>query len=84
MTTHNELVETATPIKGTPYWLNSYSPKVGLSAKPKLIWVLILNGRIIDQGSKADLLLGAKSAKGTPLGACHIRYEKLSKGESVK
>lgn len=79
MTTHaatlKEAVESARPIRGTRYAIGSFLPMVGLSARPRPIYVLTLDGVEVDRGSKADLMLCAKSAPGSPLGACHARYE---------
>lgn len=63
------------PIKGTRYALGSYTPTVGLSARPRTIYVLFLNGVEVDRGSKADIMRNVKAAPGTPLGVCHARYD---------
>ena len=79
MTTHastlTEAVATATPIRGTRYALGSFLPTTGLSARPRPIYVLTVDGVEVDRGSKADLTLCAKSPEGSPLGACHARYD---------
>lgn len=78
MTTHastlTEAVATAKPIRGTRYAIGSFLPTVGLSPRPRPIYVLTLDGVEVDRGSKADLMLCAKSPEGSPLGACHDRY----------
>lgn len=80
MTTHaatlKEAVESARPIRGTRYALGSFLPTVGLSARRRPIYVLTLEGVEVDRGSKADLMLNAKSPAGSPLGACHARYDR--------
>jgi hypothetical protein len=65
------------PIKGTRYALTSYTPTVGLSARPRTIYVLTLDGVEVDRGSKTDLMRNAKAAPGTPLGVCHARYDRV-------
>lgn len=56
-----EAIATAKPIKGTRYALGSYTPTVGLSARPRAIYVLVLDGVDVDRGSKTTLLQNAKS-----------------------
>lgn len=78
--TFAEAVKTAQPIRGTRYALGSYLPTVGLTARPRPIYVLTLDGVEVDRGSKSDLMLCAKSAADSPLGACHERYTRTAKG----
>jgi hypothetical protein len=73
-----DAVPTAKPIKGTRYSLGEFTPTVGLSARPRKIYILVLNGQIVDRGSKADLVQCAKSVEGTPLGTCHARYSEIA------
>jgi hypothetical protein len=88
MTTHaatlREAIETATPIRGTRYALGSFLPTVGLSARPRPIYVLTLDGVEVDRGSKADLMQCAKSPAGSPLGACHARYDTIRQGRILR
>lgn len=72
-----EAADTAQPIHGTRYALGSYIPAVGLSARPRPVYVLTLEGVVVDLGSKSDLMLCAKSPAGSPLGACHDRYDRI-------
>jgi hypothetical protein len=81
MTAHHaatlrEAIETATPIRGTRYAIGSFLPTVGLSARPRPIYVLTLDGVEVDRGSKTDLMQCAKSPAGSPLGAlpCPLRH----------
>lgn len=74
--TLTEAVATAEPVRGTRYALGSFVPTVGLSARPRPIYVLTLDGVEVDRGSKSDLLLCAKSPAGSPLGVCHDRYDR--------
>lgn len=76
-----EAIATAKPLKGTRYALGSYTPTVGLSPRPRTIYVLLLNGVEVDRGSKADLTQCAKSAAGSPLGVCHARYDRIAEGK---
>jgi hypothetical protein len=71
-----EAVQTAKPIRGTRYAIGSFLPTVGLSPRPRPIYVLVLDGVEVDRGSKGDLLLNAKSPVGSPLGVCHDRYDR--------
>jgi hypothetical protein len=71
----SEAIRTARPIKGTRYALGSFLPTVGLSARQRAVYVLTLEGVEVDRGSKADLVQCAKSPEGSPLGACHARYD---------
>lgn len=79
MTTHastaREAAATARPIPGTRYALGSFLPTVGLSARPRPIYILTLEGVEVDRGSKADLMGNAKSPEGSPRGVCHARYD---------
>jgi hypothetical protein len=81
MTTHaaslTEAIETAKPIRGTRYALGSFVPTVGLTARPRPIYVLTLDGVEVDRGSKSDLMQAAKSPAGSPLGECHARYDRI-------
>jgi hypothetical protein len=73
-----EAIKTAKPIRGTRYALGSFLPTVGLTARPRPIYILTLDGVEVDRGSKADLMLCAKSAPGSPLGVCHARYDRAA------
>lgn len=75
-----EAVASAKPVRGTRYALGSFVPSVGLSARPRPIYVLTLDGVEVDRGSKSDLLLCAKSTEGSPLGVCHARYDRARAG----
>ena len=87
-TTHastlSEAIQTAKPIRGTRYALGSFLPTVGTSARPRPIYVLTLDGVEVDRGSKADLTQCAKSPEGSPLGACHARYDTVRNAKAPK
>lgn len=74
MTTHaasiTEAIQTAKPIKGTRYALGSYRAH-------RLIYVLVLDGVEVERGTKAEIMLYAKSDPNSPLGACHARYDQI-------
>ena len=80
----SEAIQTAKPIRGTRYALGSFLPTVGLSARPRPIYVLTLDGVEVDRGSKADLMGNAKSAPGSPLGVCHARYDVVRSGRLLR
>lgn len=46
----------AKPLKNHPgFTLGSFTPTVGLTARPRTIWVLFFNGVVATRGSKADI-----------------------------
>lgn len=78
MSNIHDAIPTAKPIKGTRYSLGAFVPTVGLSSRPRTIYILVLNDVIVDRGSKAGLMQCAKSAVGSPLGTCHARYSEIA------
>jgi hypothetical protein len=81
MSSIKDAIESAKPIRGTRYALGSFTPTVGLSARPRTIYVLVLDGVEVDRGSKADLTQCAKAPEGSPLGVCHARYDRIVAGK---
>lgn len=72
-----EAMQEVKPLRGTRYGITSYTPTVGTATRPRTIHMLVLDGVVIDRGSKSDLTLIAKSAVGSPLGAQHAIYDSI-------